>query len=71
MHKALEARRGNRQSEGAGLEASTHECLNKCTHAHTQRTVHTASGYEEKGVEGNESEKSGEARLQFLSEKSG
>lgn len=59
MHKALEARRGNRQSGGAGLKASTCERLNRCTHTHTQFTAHTASGYEERGVEGNESERSG------------
>lgn len=50
MCEGLEARRvneGDRHTGGAGLEASTFENLNKCTHAHTQLTVHTDSGYGE------------------------
>lgn len=38
-----EANGGDGHTGGAGLEASTFENLDKCTHAHTQFTVHTDS----------------------------
>lgn len=35
--------------KGARVKASTFEALNKCPHAHTPLTGHTASGCEERG----------------------